>query len=1203
MDSENTSPYALLAAPAGRGKSSLLVQWVHTIKQREDLTVIFIPVSIRFETALSSIVFSYLATKLAEFHGEKIRISSDWKATAEAYLRQRIPEDKKLLVIIDGLDEATDWKAGPDLFPLPSTEGVKILVSARIFAGDREDQGWIRRLGWNVSGCVQSITLPALSKKGIFDVLEKMGHPLDQQTKNLDLVSELYRLSKGDPLLVHLYIDALLTEGEKVTYLTPEDLKNIKPGLEGYFENWVEDQRTLWGDKDPLIEKRVQTILNILAGAIGPLMKEDLIAISQPDSELSTWVIESALISLSRFVIGDGENFGYVFSHPSLGNYFYDKLTSAEKRELEDCFLEYGRMTLQALNLGTLTIFEVSSYILQYYGAHLARADGINRGINDLVSEYWFRAWYSFEGTYSGFLNDVNRSWKHSDYEVKKNLHTADFTRQIKCAICSSSIAALSTNISPQLLALALKTGYLNQVQALAIVRQTPEYQISESLSSILPYLDKHYKEEALEVALSIEGQRTRALTLKLFTDHLPADLKLFVIKKAFEAANSIQYPLAKIWTLIALSDCIPENNIEEEIECITFTIRKYLNDYDYVRAITGLAKHLPEQYRYELTNEAFELVKYIDTEQIQVDILIDLAEYLPPNLIDEALDIARSVQINYSRCRALTCLIGYVPIESKENLIKESIKSADSIEEISAKVWALIYLVKYLPVKNRKIEILKIYKLISENLVEYDRFNALLALVEQIMPEKNTQVVSEALDSTCSIQNENSRANALADLVEHLPPNLLGKALRSIRGIKDMSARSLALSAIVDHLPDDKKENLVEEAITSARSIQDEYFQVSLLTAIAEQLKDEQKKEYVVEIALDTGRNIQDESARAESFKNLIAHVPADYKAEVVQEALETTRSIKNDLNRSFALTDLLQYLPKNMVGEILEMALSMKDEEALSRTLCLVVPNLSDTLLEKLLFSTISIKDEDIRARTLIFISAHLPLRLKEIVLIEAYSIKDNSVRAKALIGLVDHLPIDQRSGVIDEALNVLLSIRDEITRAEALTGLIRHLPEESKREVVDEVLDMTRLIQNDAIRANLLSSISYYLSKYMIEEVIEFLFLIQDGFQRANVLQYFIKDLPEELIGFALEAARSIKDPEPRILALMHFIIHSSEEIKGEILDELLTMIPSVSSKSFQVFYLSRLLEYLPDERKGEVLATALRIARSITSDINR
>jgi len=53
-----STPYLLLAAPAGRGKSALLVRWLDSLKTREDLALAFVPVSIRFGTNMERVFYA-----------------------------------------------------------------------------------------------------------------------------------------------------------------------------------------------------------------------------------------------------------------------------------------------------------------------------------------------------------------------------------------------------------------------------------------------------------------------------------------------------------------------------------------------------------------------------------------------------------------------------------------------------------------------------------------------------------------------------------------------------------------------------------------------------------------------------------------------------------------------------------------------------------------------------------------------------------------------------------------------------------------------------------------------------------------------------------------------------------------------------------------------------------------------------------------
>jgi len=251
LEDNTAPPYLMLAAPAGRGKSALLVRWTRQVLARANIALVFVPISIRFRTNLSAVTFAALAARLARLHGENIPTTPStsvetWRGLVTDYLRRPLPNSETLVVVLDGLDEAADWEPGPDLFPLTPPDHVRIVVSARYRTGDTDASDWLRRLGWERKGLAQSIDLSTLTKEGVVRVLESMGFPLAQLGAKIDIVSELYRLTEGDPLLVKLYVEDLWSRKETVGSLKPEDLGKLKPGLTGYFDRW-DDQRKLWG--------------------------------------------------------------------------------------------------------------------------------------------------------------------------------------------------------------------------------------------------------------------------------------------------------------------------------------------------------------------------------------------------------------------------------------------------------------------------------------------------------------------------------------------------------------------------------------------------------------------------------------------------------------------------------------------------------------------------------------------------------------------------------------------------------------------------------------------------------------------------------------------------------------------------------------------------------------------------------------------
>ncbi|WP_405643859.1 trypsin-like peptidase domain-containing protein [Streptomyces sp. NBC_00019] len=240
--------YALIVAEAGRGKSALLVRWAQEVMRQEQAHVVVVPVSIRFNTAQAGVVFPALASRLGEVYGQppaRTDMSADeWKEACLGYLRRPPPGDRPLLVVLDGLDEATDWEPGPDLFPATPAAGVRVLASARCLAGDTDDGGWLDRLNWGSRAA--SLTLPPMDRAGVSQVLHSMGDPLAGLVTNVDVVSELYRLSEGDPLLVRLYVEALQPYGGQAAMISPGQLPSISKGLKGYFTRWWGEQERQW---------------------------------------------------------------------------------------------------------------------------------------------------------------------------------------------------------------------------------------------------------------------------------------------------------------------------------------------------------------------------------------------------------------------------------------------------------------------------------------------------------------------------------------------------------------------------------------------------------------------------------------------------------------------------------------------------------------------------------------------------------------------------------------------------------------------------------------------------------------------------------------------------------------------------------------------------------------------------------------------
>ena len=124
LDNKHESPYALLCARAGVGKSALLAQWAMrliVLATDQSIHVVYFPISIRFETNRQHVVFPSLAARMAELHGENITASDnadEYRNLFLEYVRRPPPaQTGRIVVILDGLDEAAGWNWDLPYFP------------------------------------------------------------------------------------------------------------------------------------------------------------------------------------------------------------------------------------------------------------------------------------------------------------------------------------------------------------------------------------------------------------------------------------------------------------------------------------------------------------------------------------------------------------------------------------------------------------------------------------------------------------------------------------------------------------------------------------------------------------------------------------------------------------------------------------------------------------------------------------------------------------------------------------------------------------------------------------------------------------------------------------------------------------------------------------------------------------------------------
>ncbi len=359
-----SAPRMLVTAPAGRGKSALLVRWIKNLQEGgvcgvDGWQLAFMPISIRTGTNRSEVFHEGLARRLAEITGdvlptEAFRSSDAFRYAVRDQLDRLASAGRpKALVVIDGIDEALEGSFDADFLPTPMPRNVRVLLSARWQLGDHNSRGWLQRLGWDRGVKVEAFELNRLGAAQIADVFIKLGAPVDVLAQEPGLVERLAQLTEGEPLLVRYYAEDLWGASSTGARVTRADLEHLKPGFDSYFKRWFELQEKLWKEEESNVNRNeIDSILSVLAFALGPLGEDDLLALLALVCELR-WVaaIDRLLEPLRRWVFGSGKGeTGYVSSHPKIGEYLQRSRFAPVAARIRGVFSEWGKTHCIRLN-------------------------------------------------------------------------------------------------------------------------------------------------------------------------------------------------------------------------------------------------------------------------------------------------------------------------------------------------------------------------------------------------------------------------------------------------------------------------------------------------------------------------------------------------------------------------------------------------------------------------------------------------------------------------------------------------------------------------------------------------------------------------------------------------------------------------------------------------------------------------------------
>ncbi|MGH8638231.1 MAG: hypothetical protein ACREUZ_13945 [Burkholderiales bacterium] len=175
-------------------------------------------------------------------------------------------------------------------------------------------------------------------------------------------------------------------------------------------------------------------------------------------------------------VIGDGVDQGLAFQHPRLANWFYEtRLSPRERKEWDGRYLAWCRSAYLTEQFDHGSLSSQSPYVVQYFGAHLERAQAAVENMESLLGVAWFSAWLGVGAGVSGFLNDVDRvrraAARANSAAILAGRSPAHIGLEVRSLLVTTSLNARWRKLPSALIIALVNAGMWTKQQAIVVGR------------------------------------------------------------------------------------------------------------------------------------------------------------------------------------------------------------------------------------------------------------------------------------------------------------------------------------------------------------------------------------------------------------------------------------------------------------------------------------------------------------------------------------------------------------------------------------------------------------------------------------------------------------------------------------------------------------------------------------------------------------
>jgi hypothetical protein len=484
------------------------------------------------------------------------------------------------------------------------------------------------------------------------------------------------------------------------------------------------------------------------------------------------------------------------------------------------------------------------------------------------------------------------------------------------------------------------------------------------------------------------------------------------------------------------------------------------------------------------------------------------------------------------------------------------------------------------------------------------------------VMVAKEIVSPIQGLSFAHQMPDGHQQAEALASLMQYLPPDLLHPAFLTAQSIEDAGGRMEALALMAPSLPIALGYEALRQAFIAAQEINSGRRRAMALAWLAHHLPEPLQRRAALEQAI-IATEAESGAARVWLLGALTHILPVEFHQDVIQQALLMAR-VDNQYDRAVALMVLVPYLPEQLAMQVLEELGRIVDEDLREYMLDLATSRLQSSRSADVGTNTsaryplVYFSSKEMAESISAAVQRPLELLERESELDQEQLLKDlapdlpeallpqalriaqllpkrdayGSPRARALEAVAPRLSVAQ----LDQVMEMLRSIEDQKWQAQAVAVFAPYLPEPNQTQALQLMLVRAQQIAQESERAQALASLVPRLPRSMLQQAIGMIQNIQRIYEQERVqvaLAPRLVELGNPVDG--LQLAQSIEYDEWREQALVALFPHLPESF----MEQALKIVGELEYPQSRAQAISALAPHLPES----LLHQTLRIANTI------